>query len=445
MLDFKKITTTIFFFSALAIAGGSVAQGAVHKTSREVFKKWSKWQEVYSDANFSEFKKDINDAYLKQFRTLYENNFALLYQLTPFFNVFTNGQINENGYQLKLPIDPEFANRIAATYDLFETNVPGFIDYLKQSRFSTALINTEETKTHYDLVINKYKALLRLFVPHLEGYMQDQALFGLANRLFEYCFEAKTFNHYQELLLNAANYPIARFLNAVIWYHLVGDGWKHWHQNCLDAIKERADKGAEVLYIAGGTDVYQLLRQGIYNVRVVDPFLPTQVRYYSEGWLWLVKGAGDDGGLGDSVSLSFEKRHLVMKRESYTEGDKFSVKGSNNQILDLKKSVTVWKVYDTKNNLLGTITFERRLVDQNDFVASANKAILFSYDEAVCVSSPDMLNGWGIDPTKLPDDIIIYIKQLRKPLTKDVLCNMRVISMMNLADLKFINLASDPT
>jgi hypothetical protein len=418
---------------------------AVHKTSREVFKKWNKWQEVYGDVNFSELKKDINDSFLTQFRKIYENNFALLCPLTPFLKVFTNGQINENGYQLKLPIDAEFVNKVAVVYDLFETSMPGFIDYLKQSNFATALINGEEIKTHYDLVINKYKAFVQLLVPHLEGYIQAQALFGLANRLFEYCFESKTFNHYQELLQNAANYPIARFLNAAIWYHMVGDGWKHWHQNCLDAVKERADKGCETIYIAGGTDIYQLLRHGVYNIRVIDPFLPTQVRYYSEGWLWLIKGAGDDGGLGDSVSLSFEKRHIVMKREAYSESDKFFVKGSNNQVLELKKSVTVWKVYDVKNNPLGVITFERRLVDQSDFAALANRTLLFSYDEAVCISSPDMLNGWGIDPTKLSDDVIIYIKQLRKPLTKDVLCNMRVISMMNLADLKFINLASDPT
>ncbi len=418
---------------------------AVHKKSSEVFKKWHKVQDVYSDVNFSDYKTAVNDSFLIKFRKNYENNFALLQQLTPFLHTFTNGQINANGYQLSVPIDKELAANFAAIYDLFQADMPRFIDCLKQGHFASTLMNDEEAKANYDIIINKYKAFTQLLVPHFDGYLKAQALFGFAGRLFEYCFEPKTFDHYQELLLNAENYPIARFLNSAIWHHLVGDGWKHWHQNCLDAIKECSDKGCEVVYIAGGTDIYQLLRNGTYNIRVIDPFLPTQVRYYSEGWLWLIKGAGDNGGLGDVVSLSFEKRHITLKREIYSEGEKFFVKGSNNQVLELKKSVTVWKVYDTNNKTLGTITFERRLVDQSDFANVTNKVILLSYDEAVCISSPDMLNGWGIDPTSLPDDLPIYIKQLRKPINKDVLCNMRIISMMNLADLKFINLASDPT
>ena len=43
------------------------------------------------------------------------------------------------------------------------------------------------------------------------------------------------------------------------------------------------------------------------------------------------------------------------------------------------------------------------------------------------------------------DDSNINTKQLKNPVPKSMMLNMRIASMINLADVRFINLGSDPT
>lgn len=412
----------------------------VHKQGGDVFKRARKLQQIYSDVKFSDFKANLNDLFLTQFRNKYEENFDLLSKMTPFLQVLTSGQINEFGYQFRPPLNQQFAEKMAFFYDAFDLNIPEFVNFLRQNNFSGQDTNNDDT-------VKLYSAFAHLLMPENNNFLEEQALFALANRFFEYCFETQTVTHYQDLLSNAQNYPIGRFLNAVLWAQFIGNGWKHWHQNCLDFLKERYDKGNEIVYLVGGTDIYQLLQAGIYKIRVIDPFLPSKDRYLTSNYMWLLKGAGPTGGIGDEISMAFEKRHIILKREGYAESeDKFFVQPSaDEKIIEMKKSLTTWKVCDLKNNVLGSIVFERRLVDQSDFNNTPDKTIVISYGDIAASVAPEFVNGQGIDPSRFADDTVICIKQLRKPVAKATLSCLRVVSMVNLSALKLINLAAYPS
>ena len=418
---------------------------AKEKNDFDVFEKWMKIQRIYPDKNISHFKNQLNDSFVSTFKSRYEENFTTLNKMTPFFEALTNNQINGNGYQLRYPLNAEMKNCLDLLYDTLEQNPAAFINLLKNNNFATLQINKEELEHHYDHTIEKYKAFLRLLFAHRNQYQEDIYLFAAANRLVEYCFSDATFPHYQSMMMNQKNYPIARFLHTTIWSQLVGLGWKHWHEDCLNNLKRKADEGCTLTYIAGGTDVYQFLKKGIYSIDVIDPFLPSQERYYSENWEWFIKSPeGDDGGIGDQVNCTFDNKRITLKRTLFTEGDAFYSKLSSDKVLEIKKSITLWSVLNADTDeILGTIKFDRRPVNQADFANDPKKVIVSSYDEIICAISSDMLKGWGIDPDKIADSTEIFIKQLRKPFTKDMLKNIRIATLMNVSDLKFIDFASD--
>ncbi len=415
------------------------------KKDFEVFKKWMEVQHVFKDRDINTAQNYLNDAFVEDFQGAYEEKFVLLNRLVPFLKDVTGGYISPAGYQIKVPLPKSMKESFASIYSMLDNNIPGFIDYLKETDFSRPDIDREERALHYDFTIEKYKAFTRLLFAVPDQLEQDEYLFAVANRLFEYSFSDQTFGHYQELLLNQEYYPITRFLHATCWYRLVGDGWKHWHQNCLDAIKKRSEQGHEIVYFAGGTDIYQLLKHGIYNITVIDPFLPSQERFYTENWQWLLRGNGNAPGIEDKITCIFDGVVITLERSSFTQGETFLVKLSTGQVAELKKSITRWTVrHDKTKEILGTITFDRRNVTQDDFVEGQNKVLLMSYDEMIYASIPDMLDGWGIDPSKISPELQIIVKQLRKPVDKKIMSNIRIASLINLSDVRFINFASDP-
>jgi hypothetical protein len=266
---------------------------------------------------------------------------------------------------------------------------------------------------------------------------------ALANRVFEYCFDPKTNLHFQQFLFNQAARPTVHFLFSILWNFLVGDGWKDWNKACIDQIKQRADRGDEIVYLAGGSDIFALISSGIYNIRIIDPFLPTQARYYSDGWDFLIRGA-QSVGIDDEIRFGGLHNNVFMKRTTYAEGESFSIKLSNNTIADIKKSVTTWQVCDVNNNILGAVTFERRLVHQNDFIPQPNRTLLISYNELTYAAIPASITGWDIDVAALPNNFEIMVKQLRRPVAKDMVCALRLTSLVNFTDNKFIGFGSDP-
>jgi hypothetical protein len=84
----------------------------------------------------------------------------------------------------------------------------------------------------------------------------------------------------------------------------------------------------------------------------------------------------------------------------------------------------VWFVYNWHHRLVGRITFERRFCSQRDFVLNPRRVMLMSFNELYFITS-NQPDGWGIDPTALPPDFCLYIKQLRNPVTKSVMEHMK--------------------
>lgn len=413
---------------------------AVTKHEMEVFGKWHAWQQVYNDRVASEFKNEFGDRFVAALKEQYEKSLSVTKQLVPLMFNLTGGQIGSDGFQLVTPMNEDMKKTYALLYDQMENNFPAFIETLIRSNIAYSGIDEQENGAHYDLVIEKYKALDRLLFPCSDEFKQNEFLFSLANRMFECCYSDENFVLFQNILTNRSLYPLARFLTASIWYQLVGDGWKHWHANTLNAIKEQVSQGKEVYYLAGGTDIYRLLSDGIYNITVIDPFLPTQVRFYSEGWEFLI-----DSGLNDEIRFGPDSKSIKMKRIDFQEGELFFVKLQTNNIVTLRKNVITWHVFDRNDKQVGRIIFMRRPVVQADFTELDKRCFVMSYDEMAFLGMPDMLAGWGIEPTCLPADLTIYVKQLRKPVTRNVILNLRIAGMLNLSDLKFINIASDPT
>ncbi len=439
-MNYFKISTFVFAaFTFVTCSEKNLAPSV--KQGTEVFEKWVKVQHVLEDRSLADMVLLLNDNYLKQFRTFYENNFMLLKPLTGFLQPLTAGQINQHGYQFQETMPMIMKENLSGVYDCLENNTKDFIELLKQQTFSAPDINKMEMSVHFDATVDKYKALTRLLFKQEGSFNEDEYLLAMANRLLEYCFQDQTFGHYQALINNQAYYPVARFLHSTLWYYLVGDGWKHWHKNTLNALKQSSDNGNRIIYPAGGADLYMLLQHGIYNITVVDPFLPSQQRYYSEGWDWLVNGE-----VGDEIQFCPPYRHITLKRTAFTPGDSFYAKLSTGNVAMLKKSMTTWMVFDGRTQeVLGSIVIDRRFTDQQDFKPDTNKIIVMSYDELIYAISPDTLDGWGINPDLLEDTQHIFVKQLRQPMTKSMLQNMRVATIMNMANLKFINFASDPS
>jgi hypothetical protein len=422
-----------------------ISAQATTKHEMEIFGKWHAWQQVFYDPNIAELKDGLDDAFLNSFKNTYQKNVAALRHMNPVLSGLTNGMIGPDGFQLRSPMDEQMKLNLAILYDQIEKSMPEFIESLMRLGINNAITAQEEEQSHYDIVIEKYKAFSNLLFSQTDSFKQGELIFAFGNRLFEYAFDPKTFSHFKKLMTSHELYPAARFVNAIVWHSLVGDGWKHWHANALESVVAKAAQGDELVYLAGGTDFYQLLRKGVRNITIIDTFLPTQERFYSEGWMFLLNG--DDGtcGIDDEIRFGPECDSIKMKRVDFKEGEPFYSKLSNGKILTLKKTVTTWHVFDRHDKHVGHVVLCRRPVNQDDFAVRDKVTFLMSYDELAHCSLPDVLNGWGIEPSLMDDAIQIYSKQHRKPLTKQHMLNMRLASMINLADMKFINLGSDPT
>lgn len=433
--------TNIMLLTASVLLSTSVlspylSSRVVH--DHDIFKKWLRVQRVYKDSNFLTMTKHVNnDDFLPQFRLTFEENFQNLKEARYLLKPLTAGLISEDGYQMQPPMSDMMKDIFTRIYEALEHNPQELIHLLQESGISTPHVEKQETEKHFNFTVEKYKALIRLFFPTNLSLTQDSYLFNVGNRLFEYCFEDATFPHYQQLLMNKQEYPLVRFINTLLWFHLVGDGWKHWHRSCLDALKQEAAQEKKVVYIAGGNDFYQLLKEGIYTIDIVDPFLPSQDRYYAQNWEWLVNGE-----INDEILCSFDNKKITLKRIKQQKLGTHHIKVGE-KLAEIPKALVEWEVYDNENEeVIGKVSIHRRFAQQQDF--DINAAVVCSYDEAVYAVQPDILDGWGINPGLFEADQKVYIKQLRKPINKNILMNIKTATMLNYTDVRFINYASDP-
>ncbi len=417
---FNKV---IFFLGMIFVANiGQVR--AVTRTDIKVFDAWISGkggllQHVFDDINFESLKDRNSSIVQKAMLTRYAKLKNKLYDLDFYFDSYLGGK--------------EFAPNILPFYNLsqnlhslMQNDIQGLLKHFIDAGFASLVVDRKESgDDDLDYALDRYIALMRLFCSDRLLFKERQHLFTLANNFFEYCFYPKTFQSFKKFLTYRRYHPIARLLYSTMWNNLAGEGWKEWHRSCLNNLKAAADAKKTIVYIAGGCDIYQLIRNGIYNIHIIDPMLPTQPAYYSDHWDWFIKDCpgGKQSKKGDRLVFSFDDGKTYMERTGHKVRGFFKFVDNDGVQHRLPKSITVWSVYSDGNHV-GKVTFERRYCNQKDFNPAPDKQHLMSFNELYYITCTDEDDHWGIFPSKLKKDLSLCVKQLRSPLTKRVIQNM---------------------
>lgn len=414
----------------------------VTKTEQDVFKKWQEWQECYTHQNLTTIMQKAPGNYWESFKQEYEKVADLVADTRPFLSWLTHGGIACDGAMNATLFDRQAHKNVKHLFTVLEHDMGSFLQLLQQHHFYNAQINKREGSVHYQEVIDKDVAFIKLLFAHPDKHVRNEYLFSYANHLFEYCFSPKTWPNFKRMFNNRSYDSLTRFIYATMWSYLVSEGWHNWSKECLVALRERAQLGEDIVYIAGGSDVYHLLKNGIYNITVIDPQLPSQDTYYTNDWEWLVKGDGDHGGVGDLFTVHTDGGVLTAERVSYEELGTFSAELSTGQTAQLPHSVTRWNVYDDQHLYRGRILFDRRFCQHDDLLPKTHRALLFSYNEMYYAALGKELDGWDVQPKRLPLSFTTYVKQLRYPVGKQVFAYLRACEASQFA---FIRLGSDPS
>lgn len=300
---------------------------------------------------------------------------------------------------------------------------------LQSNLFTSQTINIEEKKhLSLDKIINKYNSFAQLLCPSPKRNQQNIFLQILSNTLFFHVFSSN-YTTFKKYLHNDQYFPLVRFIYSIIWKNLSSKGWSIWHAKTLKDLKKLSDDGKEIHYFAGGTDIIQLIQQGIYSIHVIDPFIPQQKKFYSSGWRFLIQGS-----VGDQIL--WPEENLSLKRD-FIRQDGFFTVGPHR----LQKIKTTWLVFKNKEKKpRGTITFDRRTIQQYDFDYKDNIIPLLSFNELYFIASHN--KPWGIDIKKISSQKHLYIKQLEKPLSKKILGNIYSADKYD-DDLEFIQFGSN--
>lgn len=376
-------------------------------------------QNIFADKDMSSMKCLIDHHFCELFQKRFSERRQELQQFNQFF---IRSSLHPSLLNQKNNKD-ETKKSLGLIYDLLQYDMHGFVNYLKQNGFYSDQINKAEEQTFFKDVIQKYNDFVQLL------FLQDDAeesrafLFSLANHFFEYCFGDATWPCFKVLLYNQNDYPILRFFYATMWYFLAGVGWNDWHAEALAQLKKTTQEGQWIVYVAGGSDIYQLLKHGMYRIKIIDPQLPSQCSYYAQGWDWLV----NDAPVEDEFSIhTLEGTDLVLHKVGYHEQGTFLATFASGNKKTLPKSVVEWAVLEklTKKRV-GTVIFERRFCTQRDFVRNAKEVLLMSFNELHFIFTSDRADNWGIDVKKFGKNTKIFVKQLRFPITKKTLCHLQ--------------------
>lgn len=387
------------------------ALSAEERGADDVFKKWLTWQRRFEDVDLSRQVVPDRSFALRAVAGLPD-------ELTPqlgFLGVPTDTR------QMQSADAEKVARTMGQIYRELESDMGAFVERLRESGFATVEINRREEIGERDNVTEIYRNFFESLYDLDGSREEERALLALANRMYEFAFGAATFAKFRPCLEKPELRPIARLFYANMWYNLSGTGWRFWHEQALKNLREEIGADGEVVYIAGGTDIYHLLRSGIYRIRNIDPIFPSQVKYYSEGWEFLIKGAGPRNGVGDRISFG----EFYMERSAYSESGSFRTPPlSNNAEITIPQSVTTWKIFEADGTEIGYYILERRFATQADFRPKANQTLLISFNELAYIADPGP-RGWGIDVDQFPDNLRIHVKQLRRPVSKAMMQNMR--------------------
>jgi len=397
-----------------------VSQNPEAKKAEEVFGRWMNTQCVFHDRSLISMKDNVNEAYGLAVQKKYHDQAVLLKPLNELIESIFATDIKHE--KLDVVVHDNLKKNLVYLYGLLENDLPGFIDFLRHHGLESNDVNTQDKAIDFHDVIKKYYGLMQLLFAHTDYIAETGYLFSSANRFFEFFFMPDTWKYGKAMLTDPALYPIARVFYATIWYYLSGHGWKHWNKACLDALKKEYDAGKKIVYIASGNDVYQLLRYGMYTIESIDPLLPSQPKFYADGWSWIVR----ENGIGDTIALTFDDTELELKRVEYRTYGTFKALLHTGLEEEVQKSKTRWGIYDKKTGKqLGNWIIHRRFATQDDFIMDKTKVLLVSFNELYFLTTVTPEKSWGIDPEKFQNDCTMYVKQLRRPVTKQVALNMQ--------------------
>jgi hypothetical protein len=380
----------------------------VAKKNLVLFQDFCHDQEIFHDTNLEYMKILLGKGNLIRLRNKIIRQISDLQEASAFFNL---PSISKPLVQIPIPSLSDIKEGFFSIYPLLNGDIKGFIDQLNNNLFPTNI------KKNVDDAVDDSKKMIELLFDHEEEFDKNQFLFAVANHMFEFCFYPKTFPYFKKMLLTPSQYSKIKLMYSIIWSNLCEVGWQNWHKNCLDSlVKEAGSK--EVLYIAGGTDIYQLLKRGIYNIKVVDPMLSSQPKYYSENWKMMI----------DTEHLSTEakiyKTGLTIKKIEYKKtGKSFSVDLSNKKKEEIPESIITFEVKKAGKKV-GNLIFDRRLAKESDFSSTKNP-ILISFNELNFVTSPKNQEGWGMNVENFPENIKVFVKQLRQTVDKKIMLNLR--------------------
>ncbi|QQR48667.1 hypothetical protein IPF37_03825 [bacterium] len=422
-----RIVLSLAFFPPLV---------GVEKTAQEVFGDLFLTQKIYADCNLTTMSTQLNDDFVKAFEHQCECNAVTLNSAYPFITRLTG----QDGVPFDRPINPIFYNNLSTIYHYLENSDPALIDFLQTLHMSTPETLMIEHDTHgAELAVEKYSILFEMFFAQSSTHAQKTYSLAAANRIFELCFGVNTFNMCYRAYLNTWQYSILRFFYVGMWKNFSVESWHCWHENCINELKQKAAENKKIIYIHGGYDICQLLRSGIYSFTIIDLFLNQHENAKTE---WLIKSDQDNLGIGDKLIFKWEDKTLTLERKSIETADTFSLHTPNEQKLEMMASVTTWTVTNDTQETLGLIKFVRRPLKSADFEYHKNKIILMSFDTLFHTAIPDFLGGYGIDVKNLDPHISLAIKQLRAPVSKEVMLNIRIATLLNLSDLQFISLGN---
>lgn len=301
------------------------------------------------------------------------------------------------------------------------------------------LFQTEMPDEQVEVLIEDYNRVMRQELHGRTKPRSCEQMLAIANFFFTFCFCSSTHQQFYSMIYDPAQHGFVRLLYAVMWEHFVGQGWKNWHSTCLAGLKREADNGKRIVYIAGGNDMYQLLAHGIYNIDVIDPFLPSQPKYYAGGWLWMIK----KNGIGDEIIIPVGDANIILRRLSYSEGQLFPASLSTGERVLLQESSTRWGVFKQyEKNKLGTVVFKRRFACDQDFVMTHDRVLLISFNELFFVNAPRCFGGWGIHLDAVSAEQPWFIKQLHTTISINDIKRMRSVDR---APFSFILLGSCAT
>lgn len=423
-----------FLATALLALAAASAQSAVVKDASEVFKRWIQIQQLMPDCVFSDLSGSINEAFVQDFRVSYEMQLQLLNKQHAFLNALTGGCITEHGYQIGWPMTDQFKQNLAIFYALVDTDIGGVLNFFQ----ALNLFQVEGDKASTDGLVDQFNGVTQLLFSGQSELKKNELMFNLANRYAEWLFGPLFPRVAQRMMVDKNQHQILRYLYAVIWQKLAGHGWKNWHCSSLNNLAQESAQGKTVVYIAGGSDIFQLIRSGVYNIVNIDPQLPTQPTYYTNDWEYLLLGSVED-------RLVFNDRDtkLIMVRKSFRRtGKQFQANLSNNQSVVIDESETEWDIFNGDLQKVGNYTLKRRFCNQNDFNLKQNEVMLISFNELYYICLPIQMGGWGIDVASLNQDFKVYVKQLRNPMTRDMVINMHMATLLNNIDLGYIGLGS---